>query len=89
MYHEKVKILHRFKDLIWKENKVEMKAKTMADVVPIFEAPIRSLVHQNNIGITYVGTSNFRMEPIRYVPLFFVVMPQSIITITKTSCVLN
>jgi hypothetical protein len=89
LYHEKVKILRRLKDLIWKENKVEMKVKTMADVVLIFEAPIPSLLHQNNIGITYVRTSNLRMELIRYVPLFFVVRPQSIITIAKTSCVLT
>jgi hypothetical protein len=36
-----------------------MKTKTMADVLPIFVVPIPSLLHQNNIGITYVGTSNF------------------------------
>jgi hypothetical protein len=47
----------------------------MTDVVPIFVALIPSLLHQNNIGVTYVRTSNFRMELIRYMPLYFVAMP--------------
>ncbi len=47
----------------------------MADVVLIFVAPILSLLHQNNIGITYRRTSNFKMELVRSVPLNFVAMP--------------
>jgi hypothetical protein len=47
------------------------------------------LLQQNNIGITYVGTSNFRMELVRFVPLYFVAMPQSIITITEAPFVLT
>jgi hypothetical protein len=35
---------------------MEMRVKTMADVIPIFVAPIPSMLHQNNIGITYAGT---------------------------------
>jgi hypothetical protein len=47
----------------------------MADVIYIFVAPIPSLLHQNNIRITYARTSNFRMEPVKFVPLYFVAMP--------------
>jgi len=47
----------------------------MANVVPIFVAYVQSLLHQDNIGITYVGTSNFKMELVTYVPLYFVAMP--------------
>jgi hypothetical protein len=52
-----------------------MKVQTMADVVPISLAPIPSLLHQNNIGVTYARTSNFRMEPVRFVPSYSVAMP--------------
>ncbi len=52
-----------------------MKAQTMANVVPIFVALIPNLLHHNNVGVIYVGTFNFRMEPVRSVPLYFVVMP--------------
>ncbi len=54
---------------------MEMKAQIMANVVPIFVAPIPSIVHQNNIGATYAGPSHFKMEPIKFVPLYSVAMP--------------
>jgi hypothetical protein len=54
---------------------MEMRAQTMVDVVPIYVTPIPSLLHQNNIGVTYARTSNFQMEPIRFMPLYFVAMP--------------
>jgi hypothetical protein len=60
-----------------------MRAQTMAYVVPISIAPIQSLLHQDNIGVTYVGTSNFRIKPITFVPLYVVAMPHPIITVTK------
>jgi ABC-type phosphate/phosphonate transport system permease subunit len=47
----------------------------MANVVCIFVVPIPSLLHQNNIGITYAWTSNFIMEVVRSMPLYFVAMP--------------
>ncbi len=48
----------------------------MADVIlPIFVTPIPSLLRQNNIGITYAGTSNFRIKLIRFIPLYSMVMP--------------
>jgi len=55
----------------------------VVDVVPISVAPIQSLLHQDNIGITYAGTSNFRMEPVTSMPLYFVTMPQFIITVIE------
>jgi hypothetical protein len=57
----------------------------MAYVVPISVAPIQSLLHQDNIGVTYVGTSNFRIEPITFVPLYVVAMPHPIIIVIKAS----
>jgi hypothetical protein len=52
-----------------------MKTQIVVEVIPIFVAPIPSLLHQNNIGITYARTSNFKMELVRFVPLYFVAMP--------------
>ncbi len=75
LYHNRVRIPDRLREQIWKENKVEMRAQTMANVVPIYVALIPSMLHQNNIGITYVRTSNFIMEPVRSMPLYFVAMP--------------
>ncbi len=60
-----------------------MRAQIGVDVVPIFIVHVQSLLQQNNIGVTYVGTSNFIMELIIFVPLYFVAMPQSIITIIE------
>ncbi len=51
-----------------------MRAQIVADVVPIFIAFVLSLLHQNHIGITYAKTSNFRMEPIRSMPLYSMAM---------------
>ncbi len=59
----------------------------MANVPPISIAPTLSLLHQNNIGVTYAGPSNFGMEPIRFVPLYFVAMLKSIIIVIKTMLV--
>jgi hypothetical protein len=56
----------------------------MVDVVPISITPAPNLLHHNNVGVVYVGTSNFRMEPIRYVPLYFMVMPRSMVIVNET-----
>jgi len=64
-----------------------MKAQIVVDVVHIYVVSIPSLLHQNNIGVTYVRTSNFKMEP-RFVPLYFVAMPQSMIIIIEAPFVL-
>jgi hypothetical protein len=55
----------------------------MVDVMPNFVALVPNLLHQKNVGVTYPRTSNFRMEPIRSIPLYFVAMLQSMVTITK------
>jgi hypothetical protein len=47
----------------------------MVDVVPIFVASTLSLLHHNHVGVTYARNSNFKMELIRFVPLYFVAMP--------------
>jgi hypothetical protein len=53
----------------------------MVDVVPdsITHAP--SLLHHNDVGVTY--PTNLRMELIKFVPLHFMAMPQSMVAITK------
>jgi hypothetical protein len=62
------------KNISKKKNKMEMKAQIVVNVVPISIVHVPSLLHQNHIRITYVGTSNFRMELIRSVPLHFMAM---------------
>jgi hypothetical protein len=46
----------------------------MANIVLIFVALVPNLLHHNNVGVTYVGASNFRMELIRSIPLYYVAM---------------
>jgi hypothetical protein len=41
------------------------------------------MLHHNNVGITYPTIPNLRMELLRYVPLYFVAMPQSMVIVTK------
>jgi hypothetical protein len=63
-----------------------MKAQTRVDVILIFVVLVQSLLQQNNIGVTYARTSNFKMELVIFVPLYFMAMPQFIIIITKAPC---
>ena len=65
-----------------------MKLQTGVDVVPISVALVQTLLQQNNIAVTYARISNFRMEPIKSIPLYFVAMPQSMITVTEAPFVL-
>jgi hypothetical protein len=46
------------------------------------------LLHQNNIGVTYVKTLNFRMELVRFMPLYFMAMPRSIIIVLEAPFIL-
>jgi hypothetical protein len=85
--HERPRIPNRLKEQIWINNKVKMKVQVVADVVPIFIAFVQSLLHQDNIGITYARTSNFKMELITSMPLYFEVMPQYIIIVNEASFV--
>jgi hypothetical protein len=55
----------------------------MVDVVLIYVALAPSLLHHNHVGVIYAENSNFRMELVRSVPLYFVAMPQYIITIIE------
>ncbi len=61
-----------------------MKTQIVVDVIPIFVAFVPNTLHHNNVRITYVTTSNFRVEPIRSIPLYFVAMPHSMVIITKS-----
>jgi len=63
---------------------MEMRVQTITNLVPIFIAFTPHLFHHNNVGVTYETTSNFIMELIRSVPLFFVVMRHSMVTIIET-----
>jgi hypothetical protein len=47
----------------------------MADIVPISIVHVQSLFQQNNIGVTYAKISNFRMELVRSMALYFVALP--------------
>jgi hypothetical protein len=49
---------------------MEMRVHIVAYVIPISVAPTQSLLHSNIIRITYKWTSNFRMELVRFVPLY-------------------
>jgi len=55
----------------------------VANVAPIFVAPTPNLLHHNNVGVTYAKTSNFSVEPVRFVPLYFVAMLHSMVTVTE------
>jgi hypothetical protein len=52
-----------------------MRTQTMADIVHVSVAFVPSLLHWNHIGVTYVGTSNFRIELVRSVPFYSMAMP--------------
>jgi hypothetical protein len=54
---------------------MEMETQIVVDVMPISVTPTPSLLHHNNIEVTYARISNFRMEPIKFVPSYFAAMP--------------
>jgi hypothetical protein len=53
----------------------------MADVVLVSIVPTPSLLHHNDVRITY--PTIFNLRTIRFVPLYYMAMPQSMVTITK------
>jgi hypothetical protein len=55
----------------------------MADIVPISITLAPNLFHHNNVGGTYAKTSNFKVEPIRFVPLYYVAMLHSMVTVIE------
>ncbi len=62
---------------------MKMKAYIVVDVAPIFVVHAPSLLHHNNVIVIYLGASNLKMEPIRFLPLYFVAMPWSMVTVTE------
>jgi hypothetical protein len=66
-----------------------MKAQSVANIVPIFVVPTPNLLHHNNVGATYARTYNFKMELIRFVPLYFVAMPQSMVIVIEAPFVIK
>ncbi len=50
-----------------------MRTQIVANVIPIFVAHVPNLLHHNNVVVTYLGISNFKMELVRSIPLYFVV----------------
>ncbi len=77
LYHERVKIPDRLIEYIWRNKKMEMRVQIVGDVAPIFVVFAPNLFHHNNVGVTYVGTFNFKLELVRFVPLYYVAMPHS------------
>jgi hypothetical protein len=55
----------------------------VADVVLVSIVHAPSLLHHNDVRVTYPTFFNLRTEPIRSVPLYYMAMPQSMVTITK------
>jgi hypothetical protein len=52
-----------------------MRAQIGVDVIPIFIVHVQNLLQLKNIRVTSAWTSNFRMEVVIFVPLYFVAMP--------------
>ncbi len=65
-----------------------MRAQIVENVIPIFVAHVQSLLHHDNIRVTYAKTLNFKIEPLTSMPLYFVAMPQSIILVIEAPFVL-
>jgi hypothetical protein len=55
----------------------------MVDVVFVSIGLAPSMLHHNNVRVTYPKTSNFKLELVRSIPLYYVTMLQSTVTITK------
>jgi hypothetical protein len=62
---------------------MEMKAQTLLNVALIFVVLASNMFHHNNVGITYLGTSNFKVEPVRSIPLYFVAMPHCMVIVIE------
>jgi hypothetical protein len=62
---------------------MEMKAKIVVDVIFVFVALTPSLLHHNDVRVTYPTIFYLRMELVRFVPLYFVAMLQSMVIIIE------
>jgi hypothetical protein len=61
----------------------------VVDVIFIYVIPAPNQLHHNNDKIAYAITSNFIMEPIKFVPLYYVAITQPIITAIEAPFVLT
>jgi hypothetical protein len=52
-----------------------MRAQIMANVTPIFVTFTPNLFHHNNVIITSEETSNFKVDTISSISLYYVAMP--------------
>jgi hypothetical protein len=66
-----------------------MKAQIVVDVAFIFVACAPNLLHHNNIGNTFAKTSNFKMELVRSIPLYYVAMFQFMVTVIETPFIIT
>jgi hypothetical protein len=60
----------------------------MEDVL-IFVVLIPNLLHHNNVGVIYPIISNFKMELVISIPLYFVAMPQSMVIVIEAPFVIT
>jgi hypothetical protein len=60
----------------------------MVDIIPICVALAPNVLHHNNVRITYEGTSNFRMELVSSIPLYFVAMLQFMVIVIEAPFVI-
>jgi len=42
------------------------------------------LFHHNNVGVTYAGTSNFKVEPLKSILVYYVAMLHSMVIVNET-----
>jgi hypothetical protein len=62
---------------------MEMRAQIVVDVILVSIAPAPSLLHHNDVGVTYPVISNLKMEPLRSIPLYFMAMPQFMVIVIE------
>jgi hypothetical protein len=60
----------------------------MVDVVLVSIRPAPSMLQTNNVGVINSRTSNLKMELVKFVPLYYVTMLESMVTVTETPIVI-
>jgi hypothetical protein len=55
----------------------------VVDVILISIAHAPNMLHHNDVEVTYARISNFSMELIRFVSLYFMAIPHFMVTITE------
>jgi hypothetical protein len=55
----------------------------VVDVIPTYVAHVPNLLHHNNVGVTYVGTSNFKVKLVVFKLLYYVAMPHYVVIVIK------